>query len=42
VLKPAEGFQHGARIGGISILLSLLFLGICFGAALATAQRRRV
>jgi hypothetical protein len=42
VLKPAEGFQHGARIGGTSILLSLLFLGICFGAALATAQRRRV
>ena len=42
VLKPAEPFQHGARVGSTSVLLSLLFLGICFGAALTTAQRRRV
>jgi hypothetical protein len=41
-LEPVGRIDRGARIAGSSVLLTLLFLGICCGVALATAQHRRV
>ncbi len=41
-MQPAGRIYRGGRLSGTSLLLTLLFLGICVGAVLATAQRRRV
>ena len=41
-LRPFGEISRGARIGGTSVLLTLLFLAACLGAALTTAHRRRV
>ena len=41
-LTPFGEISRGARVGGTSVLLTVLFLGACLGAALATAQRRHV
>lgn len=41
-LQPYGRIERGAHLGGRSIFLTLLFLGVCVGFVLATAQRRRV
>ncbi len=41
-LEPYGNISRGARLGGDSVLLTALLLGICVGLALMTSQRRRV
>jgi hypothetical protein len=41
-LQSFGQISRGARVGGTSVVLTVLFLGACLGAALATAHRRRV